>query len=195
MAKDLHDGLGGLLSGVKLQLGAMKGNLILSEEHGIIFNNALNKLDESISEMRRVAHNMMPEALMKLGLQQALQDYCDGLAENQPFSINSEFYGLENRMDSSTEVVIYRIVQELLNNAVKHSGASSILAQVMRHNDNLTITIEDNGKGFDKDLVLQGSGLKNVRSRVEYLKGQLDIKSAPGKGTSIHIDCIINRNG
>lgn len=195
LAKDLHDGLGGLLSGVKLQLGAMKGNLILSEEHGIIFNNALNKLDESISEMRRVAHNMMPEALMKLGLQQALQDYCDGLAENQPFSINSEFYGLENRMDSSTEVVIYRIVQELLNNAVKHSGASSILAQVMRHNDNLTITIEDNGKGFDKDLVLQGSGLKNVRSRVEYLKGQLDIKSAPGKGTSIHIDCIINRNG
>jgi signal transduction histidine kinase len=195
LAKDLHDGLGGLLSGVKLQLGAMKGNLILSEEHGRIFNNALGKLDESISEMRRVAHNMMPEALLKFGLQQALQDYCDGLAENQPFIINSEFYGLEKRMDPGTEVVIYRIVQELLNNSVKHSGASAILAQVMRHNDNLTITIEDNGKGFNKDSVLQGLGLKNVRSRVEYLKGQLDIKSEPGEGTSIHIDCIIDSNG
>ena len=191
LAKDLHDGLGGLLSGVKLQLGAMKGNLILSEEHGRIFNNALGKLDESISEMRRVAHNMMPEALMKLGLQQALQDYCDGLSASQPFTINGEFHGLENRMESATEVVVYRIVQELLNNAVKHSGATTILAQVMRQDNNLTITVEDNGKGFNKESILQGTGLKNIRSRVDYLKGQLDIQSTPGKGTSVHIDCII----
>jgi two-component system, NarL family, sensor kinase len=192
LAKDLHDGLGGLLSGVKLQLGAMKGNLILSEEHGRTFNNALGKLDESISEMRRVAHNMMPEALMKLGLQQALQDYCDGLSESQPFKINGEFYGLEKRMEPSVEIVLYRIVQELLNNAVKHSGATTILAQVMRQDNNLSITVEDNGKGFDNETVVQGAGLKNIRSRVDYLKGQLDIKSELGKGTSIHIDCIID---
>lgn len=193
MAKDLHDGLGGLLSGVKLQLGAMKGNLILSEEHGRIFNNALGKLDESISEMRRVAHNMMPEALMKLGLQHALQDYCDGLSESQTFKINGEFYGLEQRMESSTEVVVYRIVQELLNNVVKHSGAEIILVQVMKHDNNLTITVEDNGKGFNMEevLLMKGTGLKNIQSRVDYLKGQLDIKSTPGKGTSVHIDCII----
>lgn len=193
LAKDLHDGLGGLLSGVKLQLGAMKGNLILSEEHGRTFNNALGKLDESISEMRRVAHNMMPEALMKLGLQQALQDYCDGLSESQSFKINGEFYGLEKRMESSVEIVVYRIVQELLNNVVKHSGAAIILVQVMKHDQNLTITVEDNGKGFNKEEVqlMKGTGLKNIQSRVDYLKGQLDIKSTPGKGTSVHIDCII----
>ncbi|MFZ1529987.1 MAG: sensor histidine kinase [Ferruginibacter sp.] len=195
LAKDLHDGLGGLLSGVKLQLGAMKGNLILSEEHGHTFNNALVKLDESISEMRRVAHNMMPEALMKLGLQQALQDYCDGLSESQPFAINCEFHGLEKRMEPSTEVVLYRIVQELLNNAVKHSGATTILAQVMRHNNHISITVEDNGKGFDKDIVLQGPGLQTIRSRVNYLKGQLDVQSAHGRGTSVHIDCTIDNNG
>lgn len=194
LAKDLHDGLGGLLSGVKLQLGAMKGNLILSEEHGRMFNNALGKLDESIDEMRRVAHNMMPEALMKLGLQQALQDYCDGFAESQLFKIKSEFHGLEKRMDSATEVVVYRIVQELLNNALKYSGATNMLAQVIRNESNLSITVEDNGKGFDKEAVLSGSGLKNVRSRVDYLKGQMDIKSAPGQGTSVHIDCIIQAN-
>jgi two-component system, NarL family, sensor kinase len=195
LAKDLHDGLGGMLSGVKLQLGAMKGNLILSEEHGKMFNNALGKLDESIDEMRRVAHNMMPEALMKLGLQHALQDYCDGLSESQPFKIKGEFYGLEKRMDASTEVVVYRIVQELLNNAVKYSGATNILAQVMRHENNVTITVEDNGKGFDKETVLSGTGLKNVRSRVDYLKGQMDIQTSPGKGTSVHIDCTIDSNG
>lgn len=194
LAKDLHDGLGGLLSGVKLQLGAMKGNLILSEEHGRTFNNALGKLDESISEMRRVAHNMMPEALMKLGLQQALQDYCAGLSDSQSFKINGEFYGLEKRMESSTEIVVYRIVQELLNNAVKHSGASVILAQVMRQDNSLTITVEDNGRGFEKETILQGAGLKNIRSRVDYLKGQLDIQTTPGKGTSVHIDCIIEEH-
>jgi signal transduction histidine kinase len=195
MAKDLHDGLGGLLSGVKLQLGAMKGNLILSEENGLAFNNALNKLDESISEMRRVAHNMMPEALIKLGLQQALEDYCTGLSVSQTFKIDREFYGLEKRINPSIEIVVYRIVQELLNNAVKHSGATSILAQVIRNDQNLSITIEDNGKGFDKEIVMQGAGLKNIRSRVDYLKGQLDIQSSPGKGTSVHIDCIIDNYG
>lgn len=197
LAKDLHDGLGGLLSGVKLQLGAMKGNLILSEEHGRTFNKALVKLDESISEMRRVAHNMMPEALMKLGLEQALQDYCDGLSESQPFTINCEFHALENRMPASTEIVVYRIVQELLNNAVKHSGATTILAQVIRQGDNLSITVEDNGKGFDisKTDITKGAGLANVKARVDYLKGQMDIQSAPGRGTSVHIDCIIDSNG
>jgi signal transduction histidine kinase len=194
MAKDLHDGLGGLLSGVKLQLGAMKGNLILSEEHGRTFNNALSKLDESINEMRRVAHNMMPEALMKLGLQQALQDYCDGLSANQSFKINGEFYGLEKRLEPSVEIVVYRIVQELLNNAVKHSGATTILAQVMRQDNNLSITVEDNGKGFDTATTdfTKGAGLANVQSRVDYLKGQLDIKAEPGNGTSVHIECDID---
>lgn len=198
LAKDLHDGLGGLLSGVKLQLGAMKGNLILTEENGIAFNRALGKLDESIAEMRRVAHNMMPEALLKLGLQQALQDYCDGLSQNQAFKINSEFYGLEKRMDGSVEVVLYRIVQELLNNAVKHSNAKNILVQVMLQDDgHVTITVEDDGKGFDTEKVntATSAGLRNIQSRVNYLNGKMDIQSAPEKGTSIFIDCKIEANG
>lgn len=196
LAKDLHDGLGGLLSGVKLQLGAMKGNLILSEENGRSFNLALLKLDESISEMRRVAHNMMPEALLNMGLQQALQDYCDGLSDGQPFKIHTEFHGLEQRMQPSVEIVLYRIVQELLNNAVKHSQATDIVAQVIRQNDDLSITVEDNGKGFDVQTLDQfrTAGFRNIQSRVNYLHGQVDIMSTPGKGTSVHIDCLIEHH-
>ncbi len=197
MAKDLHDGLGGMLSGVKLQLGAMKGNLILTDENGVLFNNALNKLDESISEMRRVAHNMMPEALIKLGLQQALQDYCDGINASRALTINTEFHGLEQRMEAATEVTIYRIVQELVNNAVKHAEASRILVQVMRRDQSLNITVEDDGKGFDATAWQQTdtAGLQNIRSRVDYLQGRIDVKSAPGKGTSVYVECKTADNG
>ncbi|MDH4090052.1 MAG: tetratricopeptide repeat protein [Cyclobacteriaceae bacterium] len=192
MAKDLHDGLGGMLSGVKLSLGAMKGNIILSEDNTRLFARVLDQLDHSISEMRRVAHNMMPEALVKLGLQQAIQDYCDGLNESIQLQFNLQFHGLERRMEAATEIVIYRIVQELLNNVVKHAEATTVLVQIMRHDNNLNITIEDNGKGFDiGSSNKKGDGLNNVRSRVDYLKGQLDIQSVPGKGTSIHIDFTI----
>jgi len=195
MAKDLHDGLGGMLSGVKLSLGSMKGNIILSEENTRLFARVLDQLDHSINEMRRVAHNMMPEALVKLGLQQAIQDYCDGLNESNLFRFTIQFHGLENRLQAATEIVIYRVVQELLNNVVKHAGATEILVQVMRHDNNLNITIEDNGKGFDTSRPeSKGHGLSNVRSRVDYLKGQMDIQSVPGKGTSVHIDFTIQES-
>ena len=193
MAKDLHDGLGGMLSGVKLSLGAMKGNIILSEDNTRLFASVLDQLDHSINEMRRVAHNMMPEALVKLGLQQAIKDYCDGLNEANNLRFNSQFYGLEKRMETSTEIVVYRIVQELLNNVVKHAQATEVFVQLMRHDKNLNITVEDNGRGFDINEVGRGKsvGLNNVRSRVDYLKGQIDIRSTPGTGTSIHIECTV----
>ncbi len=191
MAKDLHDGLGGMLSGVKLSLGAMKGNIILSEDNTRLFAKVLDQLDHSIREMRRVAHNMMPEALVKLGLQQAIQDYCDGLNESIQLHFKVQFHGLETRLEAATEIVVYRIVQELLNNVVKHANATVVLVQIMRHGNNLNITIEDNGKGFETSRSNKGDGLNNVRSRVDYLKGQLDIQSVLGNGTSIHIDLTI----
>ena len=193
MARDLHDGLGGMLSGVKLSLGAMKGNIILSEDNTRLFARVLDQLDHSINEMRRVAHNMMPEALVKLGLQQAIQDYCDGLNESNKLQFKMQFYGLEKRMNTATEIVVYRIIQELLNNVVKHAHATEVFVQIMRHDKNLNITIEDNGIGFNVDAVdyKKSAGLGNVRSRVDYLTGQFDIKSTPGSGTSIHIECAV----
>ncbi|MBC7935037.1 MAG: sensor histidine kinase [Rhizobacter sp.] len=193
LAQDLHDGLGGMLSGVKLTLSAMKGNIILPEESARLFTRAFEQLDSSIGEMRRVAHNMMPEALVKLGLQQALLDYCDGINAANGLNINCEFHGLENRLDNSTEIIVYRIVQELLNNIIKHANAGNVLVQVIKKDTELDITVEDNGIGFIKDeaFLKKGAGLKNIQSRVDYLKGELDIKSTPGKGTSVHINCTV----
>jgi two-component system, NarL family, sensor kinase len=193
MAQDLHDGLGGMLSGVKLTLSAMKGNIILPEESARLFTKAFEQLDSSIGEMRRVAHDMMPEALVKLGLQQALQDYCDGINEVKQLKVSSEFHGLENRLDNTTEIIVYRIVQELLNNIIKHANANNVLVQVIKKDSELDITVEDNGDGFNKEeaIIKKGAGLKNIQSRVDYLKGELDIKTTEGKGTSVHINCKV----
>src|SRR5690606_29839722 len=104
---------------------------------------------------------------------------------------------LEKRMDSTVEVVLYRIVQELLHNAVKHANATSILVQVMRQSDGtVAITVEDNGKGFASDQIdnTQSAGIQNIYSRVKYLNGTMDIKSTPGKGTSVYVECKIETN-
>jgi signal transduction histidine kinase len=195
MAKDLHDGLGGMLSGIKLTLGAMKGNMVLTEENARLFTGALSKLDQTISEMRRVAHSMMPEALLRLGLGQALNDYCNGLSESSAdLTINYQQFGLEERLPNDTEIVVYRIVQELLTNVVKHSEASEALVQLIRQENLLMLTVEDNGRGFSVENAQKsfGSGLNNIRSRVGYLNGSIDTKSEHGKGSSFHIEIPTN---
>lgn len=176
----------------------MKGNLILSEENAIVFDRALLKLDESIGEMRRVAHNMMPETLVKSGLKQAILDYCESLSHHQKFTINCELHGIDEKMTGSTDVVLYRIIQELVNNAVKHSEATQIFVQIFRdEHQNIAVTVEDNGKGFDSSKIdfLNSSGIRNLKSRVSYLKGTIDIKSHPGKGTSVFIECKEDSHG
>ena len=190
LAKDLHDGLGGMLSGIKLTLGTMKGNMILSNDNAKLLGGALNRLDETIAEMRRVAHSMMPEALLNLGLGQALLDYCEGLREASGIEISYQQIGLEERLAPDVEITIYRIVQELLNNVVKHAAATEVLVQLSRHDGNLHITVEDDGVGFEVQAKTgQGSaGLTNIQSRTNYLRGSLDIQSAPGKGTSVFIE-------
>ncbi len=193
LAKDLHDGLGGLLSGVKFSLTNMKSNVMLNAENALMFERSLDMLDHSISELRRVAHNMMPEVLVKFGLKEALKSYCDALIQAQILTINYQVIGLEERLPSNVEIILYRIVQELLNNTVKHAKATQVLLQLAQHEKELNITLEDNGIGFDmSDLSkYSGSGLANIRSRVEYLKGKLDIQSSAGKGTSVLITFAI----
>ena len=149
LAKDLHDGLGSMLSGIKLTLSSMQGSLVISQEETGNFTMALEQLDATIRELRRVAHSMMPEALARFGLAAALQDFCIGLSKLAQLSIDLQILGLEKRMDSNTEIVLYRIVQELLNNVIKHAEATEVLVQLIRSEKSLSLTVEDNGRGFD----------------------------------------------
>jgi two-component system, NarL family, sensor kinase len=193
LAKDLHDGLGGLLSGVKFSLANMKSHVILDADSALVFERSLDMLDHSISELRRVAHNMMPEVLVKFGLSEALKSYCDRMRESQIFKIDFQSIDMDERLSSNTEIFVYRIVQELLNNTAKHAKATHVLVQLARQNSEISITVEDNGIGigigFERPGVdnAGGIGWANIRSRVEYLKGKLDVQSSRGQGTSVHI--------
>jgi signal transduction histidine kinase len=193
VARDLHDGLGGILSGVKFSLQNMKGNYIITEESGILFSKALQQLDGAISEMRRVAHNMMPESLIKFGLKTALTDFCEGISETKQLVIQLDCFGFDNRFDQTTEVTIYRIVQELVANVLKHAQAKQAIVQLVKNDRNVLITIEDDGVGFDVNQLQynKNSGIANVKSRVNYLNGNIDIHSEKDKGTTITIEFTI----
>jgi len=190
LAKDLHDGLGGLLSGVKYSLSNMKDNLIVTPDNMAVFERSLDMLDASIRELRRVAHNMMPEMLNKFGLDEALKEYTNAVNATKLLAVKYQSLGMEDRVHQSTEIIVYRIVQELLNNVLKHAGASEAFIQLIRENSRLNIVVEDNGKGFDTGILKdsKGAGWTNIRSRVEYLKGLLDLHSEPGKGTLVNIE-------
>jgi two-component system NarL family sensor kinase len=190
MAKDLHDGLGSLLSGVKLSLSSMKGNVLISEEHARIFSSSLNQLDNAMNEMRRVAHNMMPESLIKFGLTQAIQNICDVLNESGKIIVRFETHHISERLSSDQEITLYRITQELVNNALKHAEAKNIFIQMSKHENNVTLEIEDDGRGFEVTNIetSNGSGYANLKHRVNYLRGTMNLQSNPGKGTSVIIE-------
>lgn len=187
LARDLHDGLGGMLSGIKFQLNTMKGNVILSEENANTFTKSLTQIDDAIAEMRRVAHNMMPENLLKFGLNDALQNYTHSISENTGLKVSYQSFGMEERLDQTIEIVIYRVVQELLNNTIKHAKATEAYVQISKNDKMISLTVEDNGKGFDVNSQKNGIGLSNIQHRVDYLKGKMDIQSDE-KGTSTHIE-------
>ncbi|MGC4099994.1 ATP-binding protein [Ferruginibacter sp.] len=196
LAKDLHDGLGGMLSGIKYSLSNMKGNLIMTPDNAQAFERSIDMLDSSIREMRRVAHNMMPEILVKYGLDTALKEFCNEIDHSGVIHANYLSMNMgEVELPQTNAVTIYRIVQELVNNAIKHAAAKTVLVQahVSVQERSLAITVEDDGKGFDTATLSQkeGMGWKNIQNRVEFLKGKLDLQSTPGKGTSVMIEINI----
>ncbi|WP_400192093.1 ATP-binding protein [Hymenobacter sp. B81] len=189
LARDLHDGLGGMLSSVKYYLGSVRSAVVLPEPSAQLFTRSLEQLDGSISELRRVARDMMPEALLHFGLTTALQDVCDQLGQSRPLRVQLQTFGLTaERLPQRTELVVFRLVQELLNNVVKHADAQSVLVQLSRTDDQLQLVVEDDGRGFDSAASHRGVGLRSMQARVDYLRGALDIQTAPGQGTAITID-------
>ncbi len=178
LAQELHDGLGGLLSSVKLALPKNDPDPDL----------AIKLLDKASTELRQIAQNLMPVNLNKFGLIAAIQDLCN---EKQESGLDIFFQSIQLDPNAlqKIELHIYRIVQELVNNAIKHAKASEILVQLSAHNAYLFITVEDNGIGMKTALQSPKGhfGLDNIRSRLELLGGTMQIESKPNEGSSINI--------
>jgi signal transduction histidine kinase len=184
VARDLHDGLGGMLSGIKIKLSGQAKAGGDQNLDGVIL-----QLDHSVAELRRIARNMMPESLLRLGLETALRDLCESLMSKQT-QIKFQAYDIRKDMSAVMQANIYRIVQELLSNAVRHAEASKIVLQCSQNNDIFLITVEDNGKGFDTAAIsnAEGIGFSNIKSRVDYMKGKMDLESVINEGTTVNIE-------
>ncbi len=171
LARDLHDRLSGNLSAVKIELTNVDSLL-----------NIGGKLDSCIEEVRRVAHNLMPSSL-QFGLKTALDDFA-----SQFPNVHFHFFGTEQRIDERKAFVIYCCASELVNNSLRHSGAKNINVQLVQSGKHLTLTVQDDGSGFDETTVSKGIGLKNVYDRVISCNGKIDIVTSPGKGTETYIE-------
>ncbi|MBS1665421.1 MAG: sensor histidine kinase [Bacteroidetes bacterium] len=194
LAKELHDGLGGMLSGIKYSFINMKETL--PPENTQAFERNLDMLDTSIREMRRVAHNLMPEILIKYGLNAALKEFCNEISRSGVIAIVYQPMGLEKEnIDQSTSLAVYRIVQELVHNVIKHAAAKTVLVQIHASPQDgiLSVTVEDDGKGFTPATLDNRSGIGwiNIQNRIDLLKGRVDISSAPGGGTSVLVEIDI----
>jgi two-component system, NarL family, sensor kinase len=190
IARDLHDGVGQMMSVAKMNLSAFESDIQFgNKDQQEAFEKIINLVDESCREVRSVSHNMMPNALLKNSLSIAIRDFVDKI-EKRSLKIRVYTEGLDDRLDSNLEIVLYRVIQECVNNVIKHANASRLDISVLKDKAGISATIEDNGKGFDigdKDK-FEGIGLKNIITRIEYLKGMVDFDSSPGRGTLVALN-------
>jgi signal transduction histidine kinase len=186
-AKDLHDGLGPLLSTVKMSLSAL--NTRVTDPVGIeILQNTSHVVNEALSTIREISNNMSPHVLANLGVASAISTFAAKV--NSMRSVNIEFRtNMEGeRFDTDKEVVVYRAACELINNGMKHSGASRIEMDLRRHQKIITLQYLDNGRGFDMETLsseeMTGMGIPNIETRVRSVDGVFVLESSKGKGTS-----------
>lgn len=186
IAKELHDSLGGLLSTVKLQID--NARLVANGNNAIDYDRAHQLLDTAVEEVRTISRNLQPVSLKKLGLVAAIKDLINRFdSENSP-EIYFQYYNIPSQMDKMLSLTVYRIVQELLTNSLKHAKANEILIQINLEDDDLVLQYEDDGVGYDPNLIVKkGMGLENIKSRVNYLHGSLSVDTEPGAGLSVLI--------
>ncbi|MBM3419676.1 MAG: sensor histidine kinase [Bacteroidetes bacterium] len=186
-AKELHDGLGPLLSSVKMSLSAL-GDKISGRSGQEILGSINSMTNEAIVTLREISNNLSPYVLTNFGLASAISTFAAKL--NQARSIPIIFKtNMENeRIDNDTEVVIYRAVCELINNSLRHSGASRIKIDLNRHDRFVTLHFSENGRGFDRELLRaddrKGMGISNIETRVRSINGLFILESTPGRGTN-----------
>ena len=188
IAEDLHDSLGSILSAAKLKLSAVADSENGNGRHN--YDDTMKLLDEAVNEMRNISHNLLPASLLRLGLVAGLQNLIDKITSKADLRITFISYGFKERLNENIEVSIYRIILESFNNIVKHAKAKNVTVQLMQYDNYINILIEDDGIGFENndDIRRDGIGLNNIFSRVDSMKGKVDIDTRPKAGTVINID-------
>ena len=185
IARDLHDGIGSLMSGISAQV-----EHLLSKDPGNDQYTTIKKMvKETAGELRRTSYELMPASLLRMGLDPALRDLCFNLLNKNGIELTLELGTDLTHLSSEQQLIVYRILQELLHNIVKHADATQVLVQLNTYDDEVTLVVEDNGKGFDiSQADMTGIGLGSIKSRVNLLKGFLDIASKEGVGTTVTIN-------
>jgi signal transduction histidine kinase len=173
-ARNLHDGVNGMLSAIRIELASTDA-----------LQDLRNRIDNCIEEIRNLASGVMPVSLQRYGMKAALEDYCRSFP-----NVCFHFFGESKRIDEKIELVVYYSAYELVHNSVRHSGASAINVQLIQENDRLSLTVQDNGCGYVSQSG-QGVGLKNLRDRITALNGKLEILSSPETGTETAIELKI----
>ncbi|WP_255154729.1 ATP-binding protein [Ferruginibacter sp. HRS2-29] len=188
MARELHDGIGGLISAAKMNFELARKKI--PQESAGDFTDGLKLLEEAGIELRQAAHNLIPETLLQEGLSAAVAAYCERLSSKGTTTISFQSFGEQQHIGPSYDLTIYRIIQELVHNIIKHARAKTAMVQLNFHPDNsLSITVEDDGIGMKQDGDhADGMGLKNIHNRVKELNGSLEIKSETGKGTGFYLE-------
>lgn len=194
ISRDLHDGLGPLLSSAKMSLSALS-HAELNEKDRVIVQNTAAVIDEAIRSLRDISNNLSPHVLNNFGLVRGIKNFVDRTATLHDVKIEFNTTLRAERFDSNIEVIIYRVICELINNSLKHSGCTKIEIYLTTSNGRLAVLYSDNGCGFSpKDLSDSGMGLSNMKSRISSLGGSLRINSKPGSGMTANFEVTTNAN-
>ncbi|MCD6010542.1 MAG: signal transduction histidine kinase [Flavipsychrobacter sp.] len=190
IARELHDGIGGMLSAAMMRFSSIRHENADATKIPA-YKEGMGLLNEMGDEIRKTAHNLMPDVLVKQTLPEALRSYCSYVQSGGTLQIDFQSYGHFGDLDQNFKLNLYRIVQELVKNIVQHAKATHALVQLMMHDHTLSITVEDNGTGFNTHEVKSGMGLNNLKTRVLSLGGQYTVEAEEGKGTSVLIEIDI----
>jgi len=190
IARELHDGIGGMLSAAMMRFSSMHhDNAAVTQTPA--YREAMDILREMGDEIRKTAHNLMPDVLIKQSLPEAVRAYCNIVQESRALKIDFQSYGNFDDLSQNHKLNLYRIIQELVKNILQHAGATNAMVQLLRNEDVLIVSVEDNGAGFDNNKMKTGLGLHNTQTRVSSLDGRFSLDSTPGKGTSVFIEIRI----
>ncbi|HDO06396.1 MAG TPA: HAMP domain-containing protein [Bacteroidetes bacterium] len=191
LSRELHDGLGPLLLTGKMKLESALNTK--KEAMKATMGEVMKLFSDTVQEIRNISNNMMPSGLKEFGLSIALQNLCKEVMDNHPIKIHLVLDLKQNHYAKTTEIYLFRIVQEAINNTLKHAGARHIQLSLEEIESHLFFTLRDDGRGFDADSPPphKGNGLINMKERVNLLNGYFELTTSPGKGTKIDIEIPI----